>query len=117
MMAGVLKEHGLLVPAMKTYESFFSQNSDDDDIKKAKGILKELIEADERIDKDPEPLIVVHALADSSVNIMVRVWANTSDYWDIYFDMNENVKTTFDEQGVSFPFPQTDIHLHKAESL
>lgn len=88
-----------------------------DDIKKAKDILNKIIDADERIDKDPEPLVVVHALADSSVNIMVRVWANASDYWDIYFDMNEKVKTTFDEQGISFPFPQTDIHLHKAESL
>ena len=85
----------------------------DDDIDHAKSILMSLIEADSRIDKDPESFVAVHALADSSVNIIVRVWADASDYWGIYFDMNENVKKTFDKEGISFPYPQTDVHLHK----
>lgn len=85
----------------------------DDNIDKAKGILQTIIDADERIDSDPEPLIALHALADSSVNIIVRVWADSSEYWNIYFDVTEKVKKTFDEEGISFPFPQTHIHLQK----
>jgi len=87
----------------------------DDDIRKTKDLLQAIIDADERIDKDPEPLIAVHALADSSVNIIVRVWADASDYWGIFFDTTEKVKMTFDQEGISFPYPQTAIHLHKAD--
>ena len=87
----------------------------DDDIDQAKEVLSSIINADERVDRDPEPLIAVHALADNSVNIIVRVWANSSDYWGIYFDVTEKVKKSFDKEGLSFPFPQTDIHLHKIE--
>ena len=82
-----------------------------DDIAKARSIIKSLIEADERILKDPEPVIVVSELADSSVNFAVRVWCNAADYWGIYFDMMEKVKVEFDKQGVSIPFPQHDVHL------
>jgi len=85
----------------------------DDDIDQAKSVLMSLIMADSRIDKEPEPFIAVHALADSSVNLVVRVWANSSDYWAVFFELNENVKTTFDKEGISFPYPQTDVHLHK----
>ena len=67
-----------------------------DDLKKAKDILKNLINADSRILKDPEPLVDVSELGDNSVNFTVRVWAKSSDYWGIYFDMQENVKLTFD---------------------
>ncbi|MBT8044475.1 MAG: mechanosensitive ion channel [Verrucomicrobiae bacterium] len=88
----------------------------DDDIDKARSVLTSLIEADTRIDKDPEPFIAVQALADSSVNLVVRVWANSSDYWGVHFDLNENVKKTFDQEGISFPYPQTDVHLHKLEA-
>ncbi len=83
----------------------------DDDIPKAKDILKRLVSADERILKDPEPMVVVSALADSSVNFAVRAWVKTSDYWGVFFDMHEKVKLTFDEEGVSIPFPQRDVHL------
>jgi small conductance mechanosensitive channel len=86
----------------------------DDDIDQAKSVLKSLIEADSRIDKDPEPFIAVKELGDNSVNLVVRVWANSSDYWGIFFDLNENVKKTFDKEGISFPYPQTDVHLHKS---
>ena len=85
----------------------------DDDLDKAKELLQSMVDADDRIDRDPEPLVVLHALADSSVNIIVRVWADSSEYWNIYFDITEKVKKTFDKEGISFPFPQTDIHLHK----
>ncbi len=84
----------------------------DDDIDKAKNLIKSLIEADKRILKDPEPFIAVSELADSSVNFVVRVWANAADYWGIFFDMTENVKKLFDKEGVSIPFPQTDVHVY-----
>lgn len=83
-----------------------------DDIDKARGIIRSLIDADERIDKDPEPFVRVSELGDSSVNFAVRVWAATSDYWGIYFDLTENVKKSFDREGISIPFPQTDVHLY-----
>jgi small conductance mechanosensitive channel len=83
----------------------------DDDIRKAKEMIRELIVADNRIMGEPEPVIVVSELADSSVNITVRVWSKKEDYWGIFFDMTENVKLTFDKEGISIPYPQTDIHL------
>ncbi len=83
-----------------------------DDIDKAKAIIKGLIDKDVRILKDPEPFIAVSELADSSVNFAVRVWAEAADYWGIFFDMNENVKKSFDKEGVSIPFPQTDVHVY-----
>lgn len=82
-----------------------------DSIAKAKEILSSLIDADSRILKDPAAQIVVSELADSSVNISVRMWCISADYWGIYFDMMEKVKTTFDEKGISIPFPQRDVHI------
>ena len=82
-----------------------------DDIDKAKKILLELLSNDDRVLKDPAPQVVVGTLADSSVNFKVRPWVNKADYWSFYFDMTENVKKKFDEQGVSIPFPQRDVHL------
>lgn len=84
----------------------------DDDIKKAKSILKDIVEADERILKDPAPVIVLKELADSSVNFAVRTWCNAPDYWNIFFDMQEKVKLEFDSKGISIPFPQRDVHLY-----
>ncbi len=84
-----------------------------DDYDKAKKTLLDLINADERIMKDPEPFIALSELADSSVNIVVRVWAKGADYWGIYFDMNEKVYKTFTEAGLNIPFPQMDVHLIK----
>ncbi|MCW9000802.1 MAG: mechanosensitive ion channel, partial [Kangiellaceae bacterium] len=85
----------------------------DDDIKKAKQIMQKLLESDERILKDPEPLVAVSELADSSVNFVVRPWVNSSDYWSVYFDTHENIKLAFDEAGISIPYPQMDVHLDK----
>lgn len=84
-----------------------------DDADKAKSVLQALIDADERILKDPEPFIAVSALADSSVNFVVRVWAQSSDYWGIHFDMNENVYKAFAKEGLNIPFPQMDVHVHQ----
>jgi len=82
-----------------------------DDIIKAKSVLRNLINKDERILKEPAPLVVVSGLGDSSVNLTVRVWVNSADYWGVFFDMQENVKLTFDKEGISIPFPQRDVHL------
>ena len=86
----------------------------DDDIRKAKDILNRILEEDERILKDPAPLVAVAELADSSVNFNVRPWCKTDDYWDVYFDIHEKVKLTFDAEGISIPYPQMDIHQDKA---
>ncbi|WP_040557212.1 mechanosensitive ion channel family protein [Reinekea blandensis] len=86
----------------------------DSDLLKAKKILQEMIEADERVLAEPEPVIAVGELADSSVNILVRPWVNAADYWGLYWDMQERVKLKFDEEGISIPFPQMDVHLNQA---
>ncbi len=88
----------------------------DDDLDQVRRELTSIIEADERILKDPPYQIAVKELADSSVNFVVRVWANTSDYWGIYFDTTEAVKKRFDEVGISIPYPQTDVHIHQVEA-
>jgi small conductance mechanosensitive channel len=87
----------------------------EDDIDKARNIIMGLIAKDERILKDPAPFVAVSELADSSVNFVVRVWANAADYWGIYFDMTENVKKAFDKEGISIPYPQTDVHVHQVK--
>ncbi len=84
-----------------------------DDLLKAKNLLLQMVGADERVIKDPSPQIVVSELADSSVNLTVRAWCDTGDYWSIYFDMQEKVKLEFDKQGISIPYPQQDIHVHQ----
>jgi len=84
-----------------------------DDLDKAYAVLDRLIAADERILKDPEPFRALAELADSSVNIVVRCWVNASDYWGVYFKMNEQVYKSFDKEGLSIPFPQTDVHLYR----
>ena len=82
-----------------------------DDVDKAYEVLKKLIDGDERILKDPEPFMAVSELADSSVNIVVRVWVEAGDYWPVHFRMNEEVYKTFDKEGLSIPFPQRDLHI------
>ncbi|MBN2635580.1 MAG: mechanosensitive ion channel, partial [Prolixibacteraceae bacterium] len=81
-----------------------------DDVDKAKKVLLALIDKDKRILKDPKPFVAVSELADSSVNIVVRVWAEASDYWGIFFDFNEEVYKTFNLEGINIPFPQMDVH-------
>lgn len=86
-----------------------------DDIRKAKEIIAGIIAADERILKDPAPLIAVGELGDSSVNFNVRPWVKSPDYWSVYFDLNEKIKLAFDDNGITIPFPQMDVHLQKTE--
>ncbi|MEC4677190.1 MAG: mechanosensitive ion channel domain-containing protein, partial [Nitrospirota bacterium] len=82
-----------------------------DDIAKAKKIIMRLIEADSRILKDPAPGIALAELADSSVNFNVRPWVKKEDYWAVRSDLMEQIKITFDEEGISIPYPQQDVHL------
>ncbi|MCK4426206.1 MAG: mechanosensitive ion channel [Deltaproteobacteria bacterium] len=83
----------------------------DDDVAKAKEVLTGIIDAEKRILPDPAPKIAVSELGDSSVNFVVRPWVKTEDYWDVYFDLTEKIKITFDKEGISIPYPQQDIHL------
>lgn len=84
-----------------------------DDYDKAKATIASLLEADDRVMKDPAYFIALGALADSSVNITVRAWVASEDYWGVFFDMNEKVYKTFPKKGLNIPFPQMDVHLDK----
>ena len=83
-----------------------------DDLDKVRKELQDLVDADERILKDPAVTIAVSELADSSVNFVLRPWVKTADYWGVYFDLTERVKKRFDEVGISIPFPQRDVYIH-----
>jgi small conductance mechanosensitive channel len=85
-----------------------------DDIDKAKTVLQGILDADERILKDPESLIVVSELGADAVVITVRAWVDSANYWGVYFAAQETVKKTFDQEGLSFPYPQRDVHMHNA---
>jgi small conductance mechanosensitive channel len=84
-----------------------------DDIAKAQKILEEILANHEAVLKDPEPVVRVHELGDSSVNFIVRPWVKTENYWDVYWDVTRSVKERFDAEGVSIPFPQRDVHMHQ----
>ena len=83
----------------------------EDDIGKAKSVIQSVLAGDERILKDPSPTVAVIELGDSSVNLVVRPWVKPADYWDVYFDATERVKIGLDENGISIPYPQRDIHI------
>jgi small conductance mechanosensitive channel len=87
-----------------------------DDLKLAKSVLQEIITSDPRVLSDPAPFVGVLELGESSVNFAFRPWVKSEDYWDVHFDMQEKVKLTFDEKGISIPFPQMDIHFNKSEN-
>lgn len=86
-----------------------------DDLDRVRRALEEVLAADERILSDPAPTIGVLELGDSSVNFAVRPWVKTGDYWAVYFDTQEAIKKRFDSEGISIPFPQTDVHLFGEE--
>ncbi|ATL94265.1 mechanosensitive ion channel [Aeromonas sobria] len=86
------------------------------DLRKAKQILERLVNEEPRILKDPAATIAVAALADSSVNIVVRPWVKTADYWGVWFDFHEKVKLAFDAEGVEIPFPQMVMHMQKPQA-
>ncbi len=85
----------------------------DADLALVKQILTDIASKDERVKSDPAPLIAVSELADNSVNLVMRMWANTGDYWAVYFDSTEAVKLRLDEAGIGIPYPQRDVHLYE----
>jgi small conductance mechanosensitive channel len=87
-----------------------------DDIDKVQQILEEIVSVHALVLKDPQPVVCVHELADSSVNFICRPWTRTADYWTVYWDVTRSVKQRFDEQGISIPFPQRDVHVYNETS-
>lgn len=87
-----------------------------DDIHKAKGIIGRILSEDGRVLTDPEPLVALGELGESSVNINVRPWVKTEDFWTVRADLLERIKIAFDNEGVTIPFPQRDVHLHEARA-
>jgi small conductance mechanosensitive channel len=87
-----------------------------DDIDKAEKVLHEVVNAHDAVLEDPEPLIKLHELAESSVNFIVRPWVKTDDYWSAYWDLTKAVKQRFDKEGISIPFPQRDVHVYEQKS-
>lgn len=81
-----------------------------EDYEKVKRIIETVLAKESRILADPAPFVALHALAASSVNVVVRVWVNSGDYWGVYFDINQAIYSTFNEQGINFPFPQLTVH-------
>ncbi len=84
-----------------------------DDLKKVREVLADLLRQDSRILQDPAPTIAVAELGDSSVNYAVRIWTKSEDYWDVFFATNEAIKLRFDQEGISIPYPQQDVHLYQ----
>ncbi len=84
-----------------------------DDLDKVRRVISEVLNEDGRVLAEPESTIGVLELADSSVNFAVRPWVKTADYWPVYFDLHENIKKRFDQEGITIPFPQQDVYLHQ----
>ncbi|MCK4502060.1 MAG: mechanosensitive ion channel, partial [Desulfuromonadales bacterium] len=87
-----------------------------DDLKKVREVLEDILSSDDRILKDPEPTIGVLELADSSVNFAVRPWVKSENYWPVLFATQETIKLRFDAEGISIPYPQQDLHIIKEDS-
>ena len=86
-----------------------------DDIPKAEKVLNEIVDSHSKILKDPEPVVRLHTLGESSVDFVVRPWVKTDDYWDVYWDITRAVKMRFDEEEISIPFPQRDVHIFSGD--
>lgn len=86
-----------------------------DDIDKARSLIMQIMSDDARILADPAPAVSLAELADSSVNLNVRPWVNSADYWAVRSDLLEKIKEAFDNNGISIPFPQRDVHLYQSE--
>ena len=85
----------------------------DDDLQVAADTRTSILQADPRVLKDPAPVVKLHELGESSVNFVCRPWAKTEDYWKVYWEVTDSVKKAFDQQGISIPFPQRDIHVYQ----
>ena len=88
----------------------------EDDLDKVKQVLKTILDNEERILTEPKPQIAVSELAESSVNFIVRPWVNSSDYLPVMYSLLEQIKKTFDQEGISIPYPQSDIHIHEKKT-
>lgn len=86
-----------------------------DDIKKARSVLLGLAAADQRVLKDPAAVVYLTSLGDNSVNLSLRMWTNSADYWGVFFELQEQMKEAFDREGLSFPFPQRTVHIQQPE--
>ena len=116
----IIPNGGLSTGALVNYSSEKTRRVDlvfgigyGDDIDKAKEIIASVMNKHKAVLSSPEPFIGVIELADSSVNLVTRIWVNAADYWDLFFYMQEYVKKEFDKQGISIPFPQHDVHMIK----
>ena len=116
----IIPNGGLSTGLMKNYSKEPTRRVDwefgiayGDDYTKAREVLARLLDADSRVLKEPAYFIALTSLGASSVNIVVRAWVNSADYWGVYFDMNEKVYKTFAQENLNIPFPQMDIHLHQ----
>ena len=85
----------------------------EDDIAIAKQVISDIIGANSLILTEPNPQVVVLSMADSAVILSLRVWVNTTDYWNVYFELQEKIKLSFDKEGITIPFPQTTLSLSK----
>lgn len=83
----------------------------DDDVDKAAAVMMGIVEKHPLVHGDPEPVVKLHNLGDSSVDFVVRAWTNTGDYWEVYWDLTKEIKQTFDAEGLSMPYPQRDVHM------
>jgi len=83
-----------------------------DDIVKAENVLQQIVSSHKSVLNEPETMIRLHELGESSVNFIVRPWVNKDDYWETYWDITRTVKLRFDDEGISIPFPQRDVHIH-----
>ena len=88
-----------------------------DDIPKTEKVLADILEEHPKVLDDPEPMIKLHNLGDSSIDFIVRPWVKTEDYWDVYWDVTREVKMRFDREGISIPFPQRDVHYYEDRKL
>lgn len=88
-----------------------------DDLKRTRSVLEGIVSSDARIFKDPAPEIGILELGESSVNFFVRSWVKAGDYWPVKCDLLETVKLTFDDEGISIPFPQRDVHLYQKTAV
>lgn len=86
-----------------------------DSIDKAREIILEILNAEQRIHQDPAPFVGLVNLGDNSVDLVTRVWVDAANYWPLFFEINEKVKKAFDAKGISIPFPQRDVHIHQVK--
>lgn len=87
------------------------------DMKHVRQVVTDILEADERVAKDPAPLIAVTEITESSVNVLVRCWPESANYWPLRFDLTERIKERFDAEGIDTPFPQQDVHVYEHEKV